>query len=182
METNKHKSIFMLRMRDISTSNVVGDYPLSNIAGTISQYRTSITWNAVNIQNIIGRDLYAKYDIFNIQMSAAGYSIGTTVYGTTADDRCVNFAMSGLDWQGSNYNVVTLNKTNESIMNCAIYGGQATSNVGNMSQILPNISFRKCITTNITINLYTVLGVPPNTNIGTMFPQMSFTFIITPLL
>lgn len=181
MEFNTPKINFMLRMKDISTSNVVNDYPLANIVGSISQYRTSIKWNSVNIQNIIGRDLYSKYDIFNIQMVSAGYSIGTTVYGTTADDRCVNIAMSGLDWQGSNYNIVTLNKTAETIMQCAIYGGQAVSNVGTIIQ-MPAISFRKCITTDITINLYTVLGIPPATNIGTMFPQMSFSFIITPVV
>lgn len=180
MELYVPRSLFTLKTCDISTSNVVNDYPLFNIRGSISQYRTSLTWNSINIQNIIGRDMYALYDTFNIEMVSAEYAVGTTVYGMTADDLCIQFGMSGLDWVGSNYSIVTLNKSAEAIVGATQYGGQAVADV-NTFLYRPVCTFRKCITTNISISLYTVLGIPPNMNVGSIYPQMSFAFIVTPV-
>jgi len=180
MEFNTVKVSFKLNSKSISASNVIGDYPVSNVVGSINQYRTSWRWNAINVKNLLG-DLYDEYDLFNIQMECAGYEIGTTLYGATPDDLCVRFGMSGLDWVYSNYNIATNNMTSETIIQSAIYGGQAIADVGNLVN-MPCCTFRKCITTDITINLYTVMGVAPAMNIGTIFPQISFSFVITPVI
>lgn len=179
MEFNTAKVNFKLNTKSISESNTIGDYPLTNMVGSINQYRTSITWNTINIRNLLG-ELYNHYEIFNIQLVSAGYETGTTLYGATADDRAVQIVMSGLDWVYSNYNISTGNMTTETVMQGVIYEGQAVSSVGNIAS-LRCCTFRKCITTDITINLYTLLGTYPDMNIGTIFPQLSFTFLITPV-
>lgn len=180
MEFNTAKVSFKLNTKNISASNVVGDYPVSNVVGSISQFRTSIKWNAINIKNLLG-ELYNEYELYNIQMECAGYEIGTTLYGATADDVSVRFGMTGLDWVYSNYNIETGNMSNETIIQSSIYGGQAIADVGNLDN-MPCCTFRKCITTDIGINLYTVMGTAPTMNIGTIFPQLSFSFVITPVL
>ena len=72
MEFNTAKVSFKLNTKNISASNVVGDYPVSNVVGSISQFRTSIKWNAINIKNLLG-ELYNEYELYNIQMECAGY-------------------------------------------------------------------------------------------------------------
>lgn len=178
MEFNTTKVMMQLNTNDISTSDTIGDYPLSNTIGSVSQYRTSIVWYAVNIKNLLG-DLYDKYELFNIQLLCAGYTSGTTAYGATADDLSIRFAMSGLNWVYCNYDVSTGNTVNKSIVGATIYSGFGVADVGNLTNLTCN-TFRKCITANICIDLNTVLGAYPNMNANTIFPQQSFTFVITP--
>ena len=179
MEFETPRIYFTLNTKTISASNTIGDYPLSNNMGSINQYRTNIVWKGVSIKNILG-ELYDHYNLFNIQLVLSGYDIGTTLYGVTADDRAINIGMTGLEWDYCNYNVSTGNTTNESIIGMTIYNGQATADVGDLQKLFCN-SFRKSYTADIGIILHTVLGPEPNMNVGTIYPQLSFTFVITPI-
>ena len=181
MEFKTPKVNFQLKTSSISQSNVVADYPLSNSKGSINQYRTSITWYGVSIKNLLG-ELYDNYEIFNIQMNSVGYSSSPTVYGVTADDLTVRYGITGLDWVYCNYNSATGNTTNEAVVVGLSYvgsilGSSVTAGQTNISAL----SFRKCVTTDITINLYTTMGTSPNMNVGTIFPQLFFGFVITPV-
>lgn len=171
---------FMLRESDISASNTVGDYPLSNAKGSINQYRTSITWNAVCIKNILG-SLYDKYEMFNLEVMMSSYPTPTTLFGVSDDDRAITFIMSGLDWVFNSYNTFTLNTTNEAIISNFRFSSQtAPVSFGNYRRL--TTTFRKCITTNLTIDLYNVNDVVPNMNVGTIFPQLTFFFKISPVV
>lgn len=179
MEFDTPKVSFILRESDISASNVVGDYPLSNEKGSVNQYRTSITWNAVNIKNILG-NLYDKYELFNLEVKYISNPIPTTLFGVTDNDRCVLFKMAGLDWVFNTYDTASGNTTSQ-----AIISSQRFSNQNNTLNFIGTrkitSTFRKSITANITINLYNVFGVPPNMNVNTIWPQLIFAFNITPV-
>lgn len=180
MEINVPMVNFMLRESDISASNTVGDYPLSNAKGSINQFRTSITWNAVCIKNILG-SLYDNYDVFNLELCTVSNPIPTTLFGVTDDDRSITFIMSGLDWVFNSYNTFTLNTTNQAIISNAHFTSQtAPLSIGNYRRLVT--TFRKCITTNITIDLYNVNDDVPDMNVGTIWPQLTFFFKISPVV
>lgn len=180
MEFNTAKVSLTLNTIDILASNVVINYPVNNSIGYVSQYRTSAQWYAVNIKNLLG-DLYDKYELFNIQLECAGYARGPA-YGTTVDDLCVRITLDGLDWVYSNYNATSNTMTSKSIVGSCIYAtaGVGTADVGNLQNLVCN-TFRKCITANLGIDLYTVMGTSPNMDVDTIFPHLSFKFIITPV-
>ena len=179
MEFILPKANFILKTSDISTSNVIGDYPLSNSKGSINATRTSITFNGVCIKNILG-ELYNNYELFNLQLVSVGYPIGTTLYGVTNDDLNIHFGITGFDWVFTNYNTATSNTSRETFVSGVKFAGQGTSH-NNPYYKQPVYTFRKCITTDITINLYTINGTLPNMNIGTIWPRLTFNFIITPV-
>jgi hypothetical protein len=178
MEFNIKKANFILKTADILNSNVVADFPVSNYKGSINSTRTSITWNGVCIKNILDK-LYDDYELFNISLIMVGYPIGPTGYGVTAEDRTIHFGITGLDWVYTNYNAITGNTSRESLCNAITFvEGQANNFDANHN---PSYTFRKCITTDITINLYTIMGTLPNMNVATIFPQLTFDFVITPI-
>ena len=179
MEFQTPKVTFTLKALDISASNLVADYPLTNIKGSISEFRTTITWNAINIKNLLG-ELYNHYDLFNIQLVNTGWAL-SPAYGVTANDRGVNVVMSGLDWTYNNYNTLTGNMTNECIVGVQFLNPPMAANVGVYNGLLQNATFRKCITADITIAVETVLGGVPNLAAGSMYPQLSYSFIVTPV-
>lgn len=179
MEFDTPKVNFILRESDISTSNVVGDYPLSNSVGSINQYRTSITWNAVNIKNILG-SLYDNYELFNLEVRSITNPIPTTLFGVSDNDRAITFKMAGLDWVFNTYDTSSGNTVNEAIFTNQRFTNQTTT-LNTVGIRRMTTTFRKCITANITISLYNVNDVPPNMNVGTIWPQMIFGFKITPV-
>ena len=179
MEYNTPKVYFILKTQDISVSDNTANYPLSNTIGSINQYRTSITWNAINIKNLLG-DLYDKYDMFTIQLELNGQCVNTTNFGTTVDDRLVRIQLSGLDWVYSNYDTIKGGMTTSAVCNNNIYLIDGTASTGNQNYWSYNI-FRKCITADLTIDLLTVLGTLPDNPVNTIFPQMRFDFVISPI-
>lgn len=179
MEFILPKANFILKTSDISTSNIVNDYPLANSKGSINSTRTSITWNAVSIKNILG-ELFNNYELFNLQLVSVGYPIGTTLYGASNDDLNIHFGIIGFDWVFTNYNTLTTTTSRETIVSGTKFAGQGTSH-NNPYYKQPVYTFRKCITTDITINLYSVDNAPPDMNVGTIWPQLTFNFIITPV-
>jgi hypothetical protein len=179
MEFNLPKVNFILETRDISTSNVIANYPVSNTKGSVNQSRTSMTWNAINMRNILG-NLYDKYELFNIEL--VGFSAYQVLsnFGVTDNDRNVIFKMSGLDWVYNTYDTNTFNTTNQAIVGCQRFATQ--TNVFNASNTRRMTStFRKNQIVNITITLNTIMGTLPNMNPNTVFPSMNFGFIITPV-
>jgi ABC-type amino acid transport system permease subunit len=86
--------------------------------------------------------------------------------------------MTGLDWVYTNYNCSTRNTSRESI----ISGFTFIPNTASVNIVQnPILTFRKCNTTDITINLYAIMGTLPAMNANTIFPQMSFYFMIIPI-
>lgn len=179
MEFNVPKVQLLLKTSDISTSNVVGDYPLSNSKGSVSQYRTSIVWNAVQLKNILGT-LYDEYELFSIGFSNYGWATGTTLYGASANDRAITYGITGFDWVFANYSSGSGNCTNQTFLDGLDFPAQPSG-----SRVVPYLGataiFRKQPTVDIGINLNCITGGPPAMNIGTIWPQMIFDFTITPI-
>jgi hypothetical protein len=179
MEFDLKKNHFVLKTTDILNSNTIGDFPVSNANGSINATRTSITWNAISIKDIL-KEMYDDYELFNITLTMVVFPpTATTAYGITVEDRTIHFGMTGLDWVFTNYNVTTRNTSTESILSSIIFF-QAGAAI-NLAQN-PNLTFRKCNTTDITIKLYTIDGILPDMNAATIYPQMSFYFTITPVI
>lgn len=178
MELIIKKANFILKTSDILNSNTVANFPVSNSKGSINATRTSITWNGICIKNILDK-LYDDYELFNITLIMVGYPIGPTAYGVTAEDNTIHFGITGLDWVYTNYNSITGNTSRESLFNAMTFvQGQSKNFESNHN---PSYTFRKCITTDITINLYTIMGTLPAMNVATIFPQLTFEFVITPI-
>lgn len=179
MEFNLPKVNFVLKTRDIFNSNTIADYPVSNSKGSINQYRTSMTWNAISMKNMLG-ELYNQYELFNIELIGFSAAQILSNFGVTDNDRNVIFKMSGLDWVYNTYNTSTFNTTNQAVVGCHRFASQ--TNVFNASNTRRMTStFRKNQIVDITITLNTILGTLPNMNVNTVFPNMNFGFIITPV-
>jgi hypothetical protein len=178
MEFDLKKNHFTLNTSDILDSNTLIDFPVTNYKGTINATRTSITWNSISIKDIL-QDMYDDYELFNISLTYVGHTSGTTAYGVNLNDKLIHFGITGLDWVFTNYNCSTRNTTRESI--CSAYTFiQGTSAINIIEN--PNLTFRKCNTTDIKINFYTVMETLPAMNANTIYPQMFFNFVITPVI
>jgi hypothetical protein len=179
MEFNVPKVNFILKTRDISLLNGAGNFPLSNQFGSINSSRTSTTWNAINIKNILG-ELYDQYELFNIELIGISIASYSGNFGTTDNDRNVIINMSGLDWVYNNYNTSSLSTTNQAIVGSHKFATQAAAQ--SFSNIRRMIStFRKNQVVDITITLTTVQGTLPNINAGQLFPFQNYAFVITPV-
>lgn len=170
------KASFALKLNDISLSDTVGDYPLSNIVGSINSIRTNITWYSIDFENILG-DMYSKYDFFNLRLRLIQNN-AQAGFGTTADDRSLYFQMSGLNFCNSNYDTARLCNVGNTIIGSLIVPFTASTNTFDDAFI---ITIRKQKSSDITISYLNVNNVPPTTGGGTIFPRMGFYFDLTPV-
>jgi hypothetical protein len=105
----------VLRSYDINSSNSAATYfsatgaPVVTPAGTVADNRMTMTWNNVNLRQMMGDTFYNKFDKFHIRLNT--FMIGqnpTSVIATqtvaTADARSVDIYMLGLPWDPAPYN------------------------------------------------------------------------------
>lgn len=171
------KAGFSLKYNDISISDVVGNYPVSNSVGTINATRTSATWISINLENMLG-DMYNKYDMFNLRLNCVSYQ-QQAAFGVAPFDRLIQFAVSGLAWENNNYNTVRKTLTSSSVLGILNF----QENVAE-AQVFDNsfvATFRKQKTCNITIELQTLDGGSPVLNAGTLFPRISWYWDVIPV-
>ena len=71
----------VLRTSDL-TVNATNQY------GTVDQYRTTYTWNNINLRTVLG-DMYDKYDTFNLCLNTVSSAVADVALGTGNDDRTV---------------------------------------------------------------------------------------------
>jgi hypothetical protein len=172
------RASFSLKTNDITLSDTFADYPITNVVGTVNATRTITTWNSINFENILGT-LYNKYELFNLRVRMVSYT-QTLAFGVTADDRTITFQMDGLNWQGSNYNVGTLN--NSSVATLA--NATLTQNTGGIATFEESfiLTFQKQKTANITISMLNANFVVPALNAATQMPRISFYFDVSPVV
>lgn len=127
----------MLRMSDISVSDTLGDYPISNATGSVNQNRTEYTFKNVNLRAIVGNDIFDKYDYFNIRIAGMVAYMNNlplmllgTVDGTSY--MCVRVFMSGPNFINNTYDIKR--KTNTG--SCCIAYYNLNSNFSNPRQAL----------------------------------------------
>jgi len=74
-------------------------------ASSINSMRSSITWNNINLRNLLG-DMYDKYDRFNLCLNSI--STAYTAFALSATNNSqVLIRLSGLPWVGCNYNITS---------------------------------------------------------------------------
>lgn len=101
-----------LRSYDINASNTASAYyntVVTTAAGTVADNRMTLTWNNVNLRQLMGDAFYNKFDKFHIRLNT--WLIGQTQTAIIAvqtaastDARAVDVYMSGLAWDPAPYN------------------------------------------------------------------------------
>ena len=169
---------FVLNCNDISIIDASLNYPFQNDIGSINNLRTEMTWFNINLRNIIGEKLFNKYEVFNLKLSAIS-NPNIATFGSLANDSCVTFYISGLNWLNSSYNVIRHTNTGEVALGNTNLASGVSSTLFNNSFMA---TFSKTETANITIKYISCLGIPPRPNAtATLFPRMAFYFTIIPV-
>jgi hypothetical protein len=146
--------------------------------GTCDQYRTTFTWNNINLRMLLG-DMYDQYDYFNILLTLASSTLSNAAAGAgTAEDRQVYVKMSGLPFINQCYNQATGNNgIFTTITTLSISTGTATSqqyynNTANVCTF--NKDQDQC---NITISFFRVSD-DTKPILTASWPQFAFFFSI----
>jgi hypothetical protein len=160
---------FKLSSYDISPSNNLADYYKQTVTtqyGTVADNRMSLTWNNVNLQQIVGNDFYNAYNRFTIKLvNQAWYGAPTSDSGTTYSaqnyqDQFVNVYLKGLPFYPPVYNSpdgALVNTLDTGILSTTVGGTVGRSNVSNSI----NQTFLKTSTANISINIRCVATEQP---------------------
>jgi hypothetical protein len=148
---------FILKSTSINLDNAVANYYnqiISNNIGTVAQNRSSITWNNVNLKNLLG-EMYDRYERFNINLNfICGARTGTTAEAN-ADNRTYYVRMRGLNFTSS-YDQKTGNNDNSVVLTSLRIPITANS-VWDFSNFTTQyFTFRKQDMVNINIDLITV--------------------------
>lgn len=171
------KAGFALKYNDISVSDVVGNYPVTNSVGTINATRTQATWYTINLENMLG-EMYNKYDMFNLRLNCVSYQ-QQVAFGVAPFDRLIQFSVSGLPWENNNYNTIRKMLQNNSILGILNFQENvADAFVFDNSFVA---TFRKQKTVDITIQLQTLDGNLPALDAGEIFPRISWVFDVIPV-
>ena len=160
---------FKLSSYDISPSNNLADYYKQTVTtqyGTVADNRMSLTWNNVNLQQIVGNDFYNAYNRFTIKLvNQSWYGAPTSYSGTTYSaqnyqDQFVNVYLKGLPFYPPVYNSpdgALVNTLDTGILSTTVGGTVGRSNVSNSI----NQTFLKTSTANISINIRCVATEQP---------------------
>jgi hypothetical protein len=170
----KRSCRLVLKTSDLTTN-------ASTNIGTCDQFRTSFTWNNINLRMLLG-DMYDQYDYFNISLISISSSLTQALAaGATADDKIVFVKMSGLPFINQTFQQSTGNNgtfayvSTLSIPLTANTSTQFYNNLGNVCTF--NKDQDQC---NINISFFRVLDdTRPALNAGNINPQFSFIFVIT---
>ena len=169
----KRSCRLVLKTSDLTTN-------ASTNIGTCDQFRTSFTWNNINLRMLLG-SMYDQYDYFNISLISISSSLTQALAaGATADDKMVFVKMSGLPFINQTFQQSTGNNgtfayiSTLSIPLTAITATQFYNNLGNVCTF--NTDQDQC---NINISFFRVLDdTRPALNAGNINPQFSFIFVI----
>ena len=72
---------FVLSSYDISPSDDLVDYYNQTVTtqnGTVADNRMSLTWNNVNLQQLLGNDFYNAYNRFTIRLTSQYWNVAPT--------------------------------------------------------------------------------------------------------
>jgi len=147
----------------------------SNQYGAVDQYRTTCTWNNINLRTVLG-DMYDKFDTFNLCLNTVASSNVDAALGTALDDINVIIKMSGLPFINQTYSV----KQGCNTSSCAICSFKFIRTTATTQYFYSNncYTFGKNVNTvNLTLQYGTVLAdALPATAVA--FPQMVYMFDI----
>jgi hypothetical protein len=146
---------------------------------------TQITWNNINLKNILG-SMYEKYDKFNIELVSISQCTTADNFGVDDNDSNVLIQMSGLPFINNNYSLLTGNNVNSTIIgfyNFSNYNETTTQNYLNNSRtFVKDTNYL----VDITINYLKFDLTPVATNVNYLYgaavsgfyPELVFMFNI----
>lgn len=110
-DTNEYR-VLTLRSYDINASNTATDYfntTVTTPAGEVADNRMTLTWNNVNLRQLMGDAFYNKFDKFHIRLNTlligqTQTAIISPVTVASVEARSVEMYMSGLAWDPAPYN------------------------------------------------------------------------------
>lgn len=110
-DSNEYR-VLTLRSYDINASNTAADYfntVVTTPAGEVADNRMTLTWNNVNLRQLMGDSFYNKFDKFHIRLNTLLIGQTTTAVLTpqtaaATEARSVEMYMSGLAWDPAPYN------------------------------------------------------------------------------
>ena len=186
----------VLRMSDISLSDTLANYPLTNDTGTINQNRTEYTFYNVNLKTIIGNDIYEKYDYFNIRISGliATGSIVPLMLGGTLDGTsylCLKVFLSGLNFINNTYDTRTQTNSGSCCINyytCNTSGGATVPYQATTFDESYIYTIKKTECVNLTFKYLTMDNKSPDiyidpagTNAQKLFPRVTWIIDFIPI-
>ena len=144
----------------ITNSTTATDYfntTISNSVGTITNNRYTVTWNNINLRELMGNTYYNSYSKFSIK-----FTLGITNNLTTTtlansykknNDYCIDHYLSGLNFEPSQNQVLVLTGSLFTLPTSA--GALVGFSMINQKQSAPEYTFTKPSqdTVNITINI-----------------------------
>ena len=168
----------VLKTNSISASNTVGDYPVSNSVGSINAIRTEYTWYNINLQEILGPDIYNNFEYFTLVCKGLQYGVGQGTFTGLGQSRLSTVVAIGPDWRACTYDVATRRNTSEAIM-CGVLFNTVASTY-NVSYDAYIGTFKKSPTFNFTLKLKNIYGQDHNFAATMLFPQAVYYFDIVP--
>jgi hypothetical protein len=141
---------------------------------------TQQTWNNINLKDVMGQQMYEKYDTFNIILVENIMTVltaGTTF--ATNNEKVNMLMMSGLNFRNGCYSTVTKTQTS-SVCIGFLMGTSMSTTVGVGQQYFNNYNTfgKHTMTTDLTISMMKVNnGLLATTSAGSL-PDQSFLFKI----
>ena len=160
---------FRLSSYDISPSNNLADYYKQTVTtqyGTVADNRMSLTWNNVNLQQIVGDDFFNAYNRFTIRLvnqawfGASTSDSGTAYSAQNYQDTFVNVYLKGLPFYPPAYNSpdgALVNTLDLGLL--SITTGQTFGRTQNANSI--NRTFLKTSSASLSINIRSVTTEQP---------------------
>lgn len=173
----------VLKTTQINSDNTPATYYGNNVislTGSVSNNRTSFTWNNINLRILLG-DMYDKYERFNINLNfASGGATGVSAEAqTSSDNRMFLVKLSGLPFTSS-YNQSSNTNINQVVLTAIQLPLTSTTTWYNNYFTTQYCTFTKQDLVNISIDLHTVATDTTYTPsvIGKMIGHCVFSFNI----
>ena len=180
---------FTLSSYDISPGDNLADYynnTVSSQYGTVTDNRMSLTWNNVNLQQIVGNDFYNTYNQFSIKLVNYTQTVApTSDSGTTSivqqlyQDAFVNVYLKGLPFYPPAPNGALMNVVNIGVISTTADGTSGQNNSSSLSW-----TFLKTSTANLGIHIRSVgteQPYSPGDIMTNMWGHSVYTFEVTGL-
>ena len=150
-------------------------------ANDINTSRSTMTFRNINMLNVVGKQMYDKYDAFNISLKWMGYdnASGALNFGTSSCYIC----MSGLPYRHSTYDVIANLDTNNAIFGALVFSGSTTGGTVVNFATTPMKTFSKMEgSVDLVVTFPTLYDNAPNNGGSVLYPYVHLAFEITPVI
>ncbi len=186
---NKEVITFSLKTTSIDSSVFYTDYfgkTITTNTGIVTNNRCNYKWFNINLRNILGDEIYQKYNKFNLSLNTVTMSSQGSSTTMTPDARTLYIKMSGLPWLSSyGSNSTSSNSSTFAILNViqvpTTPGATYLNNINN-PQILSFTKNSENVTINIVLHSVEYDLFDTYADATQLFGQFGFIFSIIPII